>query len=311
MGTTFSVTWVANATTPEADALKSAVQLRLDELEAAMSTYRATSDVSRFNRHAGDGWFAVASDTAAVVERAQQISKLTDGAFDITVYPLVCLWGFGPEPATGKPPTAAAIAQALRRVDYRKLEVRLSPPALRKHRTDLAIDLSGIAKGYASAEVARVAEAHGTNNCLVAVGGEICVRGGRLPDRTWRVGIERPAPAGVTIDRTLDLTDAAVSTSGDYRNFFEAAGRHFSHLIDPRTGRPVHGTLTSVTVVDHDNSRADAFATALMVMGEAAGLAWAEQQGIACIFFARGEGGIRGLHSPVFADRFGQVSPQP
>ncbi len=311
MGTTFSVTWVANAATPEADALKGEVQQRLDDLEAAMSTYRATSDVSRFNRHAGDEWFAVASDTAAVVERAQQISKLTDGAFDITVYPLVCLWGFGPEPATGKPPTAAAIAQALRRVDYRKLEVRLSPPALRKNAPDLAIDLSGIAKGYASTEVARLVEARGIIDCLVAVGGEICVRGGRLPERTWRVGVERPSPNGVTIDRTLDLTDAAVSTSGDYRNFFDAAGARFSHLLDPRTGRPVPSALASVTVVDRDNSRADAFATALMVMGEDAGLAWARQQGVAGIFFSRSEGGIRSLPSQAFADRFDQVSAQP
>ncbi len=308
MGTTWSVA-VADGQAGLSDAaLKAAIQQRLDQVEAAMSTYLPTSDVSRFNAHAGTDWFAVRPETAAVVDRAQHISALTGGAFDITVYPLVCLWGFGPEPAPGEPPAASALAAALRRVNYRDLEVQLSFPALRKKRPELAIDLSGIAKGYASEEVARVIEQHGCIHSMIAVGGEIRVRGGRPGHRTWRIGIERPDSAGPNVDRVLELTDSALSTSGDYRNFFDHDRQRYSHLLDPRTGRPVSSALSSVSVVDPDSARADAFATALMVMGEDAGGTWAREHGLACIFFSREGTRLRVRVSPAFSERFGGTS---
>lgn len=309
MGTTFSVAVVTGQAQRTEGALPAAIQQRLDQLEAALSTYRTTSDVSRFNAYAGTDWFPVGPETAAVVDRAQPISRLTTGAFDLTIYPLVCVWGFGPEPAPATPPGAAAITRALRRVDYRKLEVRLSPPALRKRSADLTIDLSGIAKGYACEEVATVIEQHGGTAYLIAIGGEIRVRGGRPGHNAWRVGVERPDPAGTKIARILELTDSALSTSGDYRNFFDQAQRRYSHLLDPRTGRPVPGTLSSVSVVDRDSARADALATALMVMGEEAGFAWAQAHGIPCIFFSQSDSGIRTRTSPAFSARFGVSDP--
>ena len=310
MGTTYSVAFVTDNPERHDGALKAGVQQRLDKLEAAMSTYIRTSDVSRFNAYADADWFAVEPETAAVVERAQRVSEMTNGAFDITVYPLVCLWGFGPDPASREPPSAAAIARALQRVDYRNLDVRLSPPALRKRKTDLAIDLSGIAKGYAGEAVAQVIEGRGLSNYMIAVGGEIRVRGGRPGHRTWRIGVERPEPGGTKIDRVLEVTDTALSTSGDYRNFFEHAGRRYSHLLDPRTGSPVRGALSSVSVVEPDSARADALATALMVMGNEAGFAWAQEHGIACIFYSRSESGIHARTSRVFAERHSDTGVQ-
>lgn len=305
MGTTWAVT-VAPPRTPIGTAtLKAAIQQRLDALEAAMSTYRLNSTVSRFNAHRGTDWFAVDPDTAAVVDRAQRISAETGGAFDVTLHPLVCLWGFGPDPAPAEPPSAAAIARARQQVNYRNLEVRLSPPALRKREPALAIDLSGIAKGYAAEAVADVLEEEGVAHFLIAVGGEIRVRGGRPGHRTWRVGLERPEPAGTQVDRILELTDTAVSTSGDYRNFFDHSGRRYSHLLDPRTGQPVSSALSSVSVLDNDSARADALATALMVMGESAGLAWADTHGLACLFFVRTASGLRAQPSKTFVHRFG------
>ena len=306
MGTTYSVAIGGPLPAPLAT-LQPAVQQRLDVLEGAMSTYRASSAISRFNAHAGTDWFPVDPDTAAVVALAQRISAETHGAFDITVHPAVCLWGFGPDPAPTAPPTAAAIARALAHVNHRNLAVRLSPPALRKHDPALAIDLSGIAKGYAAAAVAEVLERQGVTAYLIAVGGEIRARGGRPGHRTWRVGLERPEPDGTQVHRVLELTETAVSTSGDYRNFQTHSGVRHSHLLDPRTGRPVIGALCAVNVIDTDSARADALATALMVMGETAALAWADSHGLACLCFVRTASGVRARPSKAFVHRFGAV----
>jgi thiamine biosynthesis lipoprotein len=310
MGTTYSVAIAGPLPAPLAT-LQPAVQHRLDALEAAMSTYRDTSAVSRFNSHEGTEWFPVDPDTAAVVALAQRISAETLGAFDITVHPVVCLWGFGPDPAPAAPPTAAAIARALAHVNHRNLAVRLSPPALRKHDPALAIDLSGIAKGYAAGAVADVLERHGVTAYLIVVGGEVRARGGRPGHRTWRIGLERPAPDGTQVHRVLELTDTAVSTSGDYRNFQTHSGVRHSHLLDPRTGRPIAGALSAVNVIDADSARADALATALMVMGETAALAWADSHGLACVLFSRHAAGIRATPSRAFAARFPQAGAGP
>jgi thiamine biosynthesis lipoprotein len=316
MGTTYAVTIAPAPTTPAAAVLQSAVQQRLDDLEAALSTYRPTSAVSRFNAHASTEWYPVDPDTATVVDLAQRVSVETRGAFDITLHPVVNLWGFGPDPAPAAPPAADAIARAVARVNYRNLAVRLAPPALRKHDPAVAIDLSGIAKGYAAAAVGAVLERHEVSAYLISVGGEIRARGGRPGHRTWRVGLERPDPAGPRLDSTLEITATAVSTSGDYRNFQVHSGARFSHLLDPRTGRPVAGALSAVTVISPDSARADALATALMVMGETAALAWADAHGLACVLYVRQGTGIRALPSRAFALRFptraaSPAGPQP
>lgn len=281
MGSTWSVKFrPATATPPERD-VERALQAKLDALERQMSTWRADSDVSRFNASTGTNWFSVPRETAVVVREALAVSALTDGAFDVTVFPLVRLWGFGPGGGKGRVPAEAEIATTLRHVGWRKLHARLDPPALRKDSAGLAVDLSALCPGYASDCLGERLEAWGVRDYLVEVGGEFRARGNGALGPGWRVGVERagdsksPAPALAT---TVRLTAQSLATSGDYRNAFIAQGRRFSHHLDPRTGRPTESAIASVSVVHASTMRADALGTALTVLGLEKALALAERE---------------------------------
>ena len=263
-----------------------------------MSDYRAESVVSRFNRERGTNWFAVPADTARVVREALEISRRTEGAFDITVAPLVALWGFGPRRKTGVVPTDAAIATARARVGWRHLEVRgvtagvdEMGAALRKGIPDLAIDLGGIAKGFAAEVVSELLARRGVTNHLVGIGGDLRARGAGPAGEGWRVGIERAGAEGVEVARVLALRDAALSTSGNYRNFFKVGGKRYGHIIDPRTGWPVAVDVASVSVLAKSGTWADALATGLLVLGEDKARRIAEREGVGLII-VRGDGGI-------------------
>lgn len=272
------------------DAIERDVAALLEHLDAEMSLWRADSDLSRFNAYRGIDWYAVPADLAEVVSEAEGVSAQTGGAFDVTVAPLVELWGFGPKrPAgqAGQVPSEVAIAAARAHVGYRKLEVRFAPPALRKADPELSIDLGAIAKGYAAGAAAERLDELGVTDYLVAVGGELRARGSSTDGRPWRVGVETPTADVRRVYAQLTLRDASLSTSGDYRNFFEANGYRFAHEIDPRTGRPVAGGLASVSVVHASGARADALATALFVLGPAEGYALAERLDLAALFITR------------------------
>ena len=306
MGTTWSVKFRGAEVSPQSrDGHRDAVQAELDRLEAQMSDYRAESVVSRFNRERGTNWFAVPVETARVVREALEISRRTEGAFDITVGPLVALWGFGPRRKTGVVPTAEAIAAARARVGWRWLEVRGTPAgveetvtagvALRKGIPDLEIDLGGIAKGFAAEVVSELLARRGLTNHLVGIGGDLRARGAGPAGEGWRVGIERPGAgvAGAEVVRVLALRDGALSTSGNYRNFFTVGGRRYGHIIDPRTGWPVAADVAgvAVSVVAKSGTWADALATGLLVLGEAAAVRVAEREGVGLVI-VRGDGGI-------------------
>lgn len=267
----------------------------LDRLEAAMSTYRADSDVTRFNHSLSTDWIDVPQDLANVVWLGQRVSEETGGAFDVTVGPLVDLWGFGPEQTglrNGQIPGDEAIAAARVRVGYRGLHVRLTPPALRKDIPDLHIDLSAIAKGYAAGRVAGALDAQEVADYLVVLGGEVRAKGVSDHGRPWHVGIEVPTPDTRRILRQIELRNCGVSTSGDYRNYFDIGGQRFSHEIDPHTGRPVVAAPASVSVVHTDPAYADAMATAMMVLGPAKGQELAQRLNLAVLFVTRGENGF-------------------
>ena len=301
MGTTYSVKCLALPTTVPSRALQSSIDQLLEQIEQQMSTYRLDAELSRFNRHAGTNWFAVAASLAEVVAEAQHVSQITDGAFDVTVGPLVDLWGFGPQRHTGAIPDAAAITATRRNVGYQRLEARLSPPALRKSASAIRIDLSGIAKGYAVDAIARRLDTLGITNHLVAVGGELKGSGVDANGRAWRVGIEQPDPTTLQIQAVVPLANRGVSTSGDYRNSFEANGRSYGHIIDPRTGRPPDHSLASVAVVHESSTRADALATALMVLGPERGYEFATRNGLACLFILRAGGEFVAKQTKAFA----------
>ncbi|MGB2501118.1 MAG: FAD:protein FMN transferase [Mariniblastus sp.] len=267
--------------------LQERVSAVLENVNQLMSTYQPDSDVSRFNRSSSTEFQPVDPKTAAVVARAIEISKLTDGAFDITVGPAVNLWDFGPKNATFEIPTVAQTDAIKDTIGYRYLDVQLDPPAIRKHVGTVSIDLSAIAKGYAVDQVAAALDELGCKNFLVEVGGEVFTRGQRFSGGKWRIGVERPNDSSVSLSNIAEISNQAMATSGDYRNFHEIDGRRYSHTIDPQTCRPVNHTLASACVISEDCMTADALATAIMVMGRAKGQQLCNELGAACLLVER------------------------
>ena len=299
MGTTYSVKVVR----PEHDtqALQAAIDARLETVNEQMSTWRADSEISRFNATRSTAWVPVSADFLEVTQRALDLGRLTAGALDITVMPLVDLWGFGPAFNAAAIPAASDIAAVLPAVGQDKVGTRAAPPALRKTDPAARIDLSAIAKGFGVDAVAGLLLDLGYSDFLVEIGGEVRGSGRRHDGKPWRVAVERPVTGERAAEIVVPLRDAAIATSGDYRNFFEVAGRRYSHVIDPRSGFPPENGVASVTVVSDDTMTADGLATGLMVMGADAGLALAEQQGLAVLFILRATAGFETRESSAFA----------
>ncbi len=258
-----------------------AVATVLDAVNASMSNWDADSEISRFNRAPTGTWVALSSPLAGVMRAALALASVSGGAFDVTVGALVDAWGFGPggDGAPARPPPAAPRPLT----GHRFLE--LSGDRLRKS-ADVRIDLSAIAKGYGADAVAEALKGRGCTDYLVEIGGEVRVRGTSPALRPWRVAIESPQP-GASPDPVLELTDAAVATSGDYRNAVVRDGIRFSHILDPVTGAPVRHPLASVSVVHESAMWADGYATLIHVLGPEEGLAFAETHGLAAYLIVR------------------------
>jgi FAD:protein FMN transferase len=288
MGTRYSVTIPSRDDVAE---LQQKVDGRLREINGQMSTYDEGSELSRFNQYQGDDWFAVSTDLAQVVKFALKVAESTDGAFDPTVGPAVNLWGFGPDGRRKQPPSEAEIAAARERIGYENLEVRAEPPALKKKRPDLYLDLSAVAKGFAVDEAGDLLARAGCRDSLVVVGGEIRASG-RKPDGShWKIGIEQPDSKGQALERKVQIEDMAIGTSGDWQNSFGHDGVRYSHVIDPRTARPVIHHMAGATVLAGRAIKTDAWATALMVMGDERGIQWCDRNKVAALFFIRGPEG--------------------
>jgi len=300
MGTTWSVSLLSSSAEIDSEALEKKLQQRLDQINGLMSTYDPASEISRFNNQITDDWFPVAAETAEVIRLSRQISELTGGAFDISVGPLVELWGFGASARKEHIPTDQQVSELLARVGYGKLELRDEPLAIRKMIPLLRIDLSAVAKGYAVDLLADLLKKQGINNFLLEIGGEIQSAGHRLDGTPWRIGIEKPLDAVREVETILHLTGIGLATSGNYRNFYEEAGQRYSHTIDPVSGRPIRHKLASVTVLDPSCARADALATALMVLGEEQGRQLCEKNQIAAYFLIHEKDAILEYRSPAF-----------
>lgn len=247
--------------------VESSIQIALDDVNDRMSTYKEDSEVSRFNRYHETEWFEVSEATYAVVARSIELSEETDGAFDITVAPLVNLWSFGSDHRPQQIPSDEEIEKQLNVVGYRNLEVRDSPFSLRKKMPQLTIDLSAIAKGYAVDIVAQRLDDLKIDSYMVEVGGEVRTKGKNPKGTNWIIGVESPTPGLRALAHRVSLDSASLATSGDYRNFFEVDGVRYSHTIDPRIGRPIQHNLSSVSVIADDCMTADALATAMIVVG--------------------------------------------
>jgi len=303
MGTWFTVKVVELPDSVDAETLKREIDAELAGIDALMSTYRPDSELSRLNRFNESDWFAVSPETAAVIDEAVEVGRLSGGAFDVTVAPLVNLWNFGPDKRTSDHvPSPAEIEEAKARIGLENIEVRLTPPGVRKKRGDLSIDLSGIAKGFAVDQVAEHIERRGIRNYMVDVGGEVKARGRNPSGKPWQIAIESPVTDTREIHKVLGLDGLAVATSGDYRNYFEQAGVRYCHILDPRSGRPITHKLASVSVLGPSCTRADAWATALMVLGPEEGYNLAVEEKLAALFLVKTGSGFVEKATPRFEE---------
>ncbi|XKE45518.1 FAD:protein FMN transferase [Halomonas organivorans] len=307
-GTYYQVTLAEPLTAERRDELEDGILAELEAVDAAMSTYRDDAELVAFNQAPVGEWQRLSAPLIEVLAIARSVAEASDGAFDVTVGGLVNLWSFGPEARPREVPEDALIETRLAEVGMETLEV--DERRARRLR-DVFVDLSGVAKGHATDRVASYLAQQGLEHYLVNIGGELKVAGFRdAAAEPWRIGVEVPLDGRPQARHVLPLEDASVATSGDYRNYFEADGRRYSHTIDPRTGRPIRHRLASVTVVHPSNARADAWATAMSVLGEDEGMAVAREQGLAILMLVReGEGWVS-LASPAFAERFGRETLQ-
>ena len=302
MGTRYTVKIVGDPDTIQASAVEDQVDEILDRINGMMSTYIPDADISRFNLSQSQDWIGVPKEFCDVVEHSFEISRVTEGAFDATAGPLVDLWGFGPTDMRFEPPSDAEIEAARARVGYAKLETDCTVPAIRRQTEGVQIDLSAYAKGYAVDVLADALLESGHNDFLVEIGGEIRVAGQNSRGADWAIGIEIPRSGVREPYAVVSLTNLAVATSGDYRNFFEYEGVRYSHEIDTRTGRPVTHDLAAVSIIDESAATADAMATGLLVSGPKAGFDLAVKENIAAMFLTRTESGIEERVSPRFEE---------
>ncbi len=274
MGTTYHITVIGGYFTAVGP-LQKAIDARLDAINASMSTYRPDSEISRFNQlTASDQPLPIGQDFQAVMAISQELFRLTQGAWDGTLDPLIDLWGFGRSaPGENRIPAAEEIQARLKTIGFHNIVVH-PDGRLSKRRPSVSLDLASVAKGYGVDAVAALLADEGFTDYLVEIGGEVYAGGVRIDGQPWRIGINKPE-AGAPFDqvyRVVHLEDRAFATSGDYRIFFENQGRRYSHIIDPRTGYPVANDVVSASVTADTCALADGLATALMVMGAEAGV---------------------------------------
>ncbi|MFK7996111.1 MAG: FAD:protein FMN transferase [Granulosicoccus sp.] len=297
MGTSWAALWVtedAPATSYPSD-VQQTLEKELERINALMSTWEPNSELSLFNASVGIEPVALDKDTLKVIDTALPISRLTSGRYDITLKPIIDLWGFSYDTVTPTP-DADAIKSALLLSGYRQL-VRVGD-TVRKRKPEVAIDVSSLAKGYAVDKLGEVLESHGISRYLVDIGGELRARGARIDGYAWHVGIENPEGL---VPQLVALRDAHIASSGSYRNFRIENGKRLSHIIDGATGRPIEHDLVSVSVIHQSTMLADAWATALLVVGEQDALALIEQQGLSAQLTVHRDGDFKRITSPGFA----------
>lgn len=292
MGTSYNITlFPAKGVTLDGKSLKGSIDESLTRINQQMSTWVKDSEISLFNQSQSTEWYPISPEFAKVVTAAQDISKRSNGAFDVTVGPLIRMWGFGKDFKNNNP-DQASIDTAIQNIGYQKLEVRLSPPALRKQIPQLQINLSAIAKGYAVDAIAEHVSQQNISSYLVEIGGEIRANGVKVNGDLWRIAIEKPSSKERSVQQGILLKDTGVATSGDYRNYVERDGKRYSHTIDPSTGKPIIHQLASITILHDSVMMADGLATAVMVLGEKKGKTFIADNKLKAYMIVRDENGF-------------------
>jgi len=307
-GTFYQVTIMDPLTQGESLELEEGFKAELENVDQAMSTYRDDAELIAFNEAPLEEWQPLSNELIEVLAISQSVAEASHGAFDITVGDLVNLWSFGPGARPEEVPADDALAEQLSQVGYDALEVDTQNMQARRIR-DVFVDLSGVAKGHGTDRVAAYLEQQGLEHYLVNIGGELIARGLRDEEEQtpWQIGIEVPEDGQQRAQHIIPLESMSVATSGDYRNYFEADGQRFSHTIDPRTGRPVTHQLASVSVFHPSNAWADAWATALLVVGEQEAMQLAVENNLKVLLLVRDGEQWRSIASPEFVNYFGEA----
>ena len=294
MGTTYNIKVIATLEQVEALKLQEKIDGVLQQVNQEMSTYIPESEISRFNHSTSTSPVEISAGFARVLQESIRLGELSGGKLDITVGPLVNLWGFGPEQRPDKVPSEAILAVTRARIGLANLH--LKGQQLSKDIPNLYIDLSTTAKGYGVDVVAELIEANGIRNYLVEIGGEMRLKGFKHTGELWAIAIEKPildpSVEQREVHQVIIPKDNAVATSGDYRNYFEVDGQRFSHIIDPQTGKPISHNLVSVTVIAPSSMTADGLSTTLMVMGAEQGMKFAVENDVAALFISKTEHGF-------------------
>ena len=279
MGSYYAIT-IDGASDSSAAEIQEEIEAVLADINRQMSTWDQESEISRFNQSAGTDWFPVSPGFAQVVLESIRLHKFTGGAFDPTVAPLIDLWGFGAKRPKSFP-TQEAIDLARSKTGMQFIEAKQDPPSIRKTRSDLTLNLSAIAPGHGSDRLSEQLTKLGYPSHVVDIGGEVRTGTTKANGEKWRLGVESPLGG---IQRVIECSEMSVSTSGNYRNYFEYKGVRYSHTIDPATGQPMMNPPASVSVLSDSCMTADGLATGLMVMGIERGLQFAKQQGLSVLF---------------------------
>jgi thiamine biosynthesis lipoprotein len=297
MGTTYNVKFVPVEGLNEQD-LKQQIDQLLIDINQSMSTYIKDSELSQFNQWKSIEPFPLSAQTIEVLNEAKRLGEISAGLLDVTVGPLVNLWGFGPQSRPETIPTDELIKTTLQAIGLEKLTI--GPSWASKTNPDLYVDLSTIAKGYAVDQVAQLLQSHNIANFLVEIGGEMRVSGIKASGKNWIIAIEKPEAEQRSVQELISIGDNAVATSGDYRIYFEEDGIRYSHLIDPSTGYPITHNVVSVTVIHPSSMTADGLATALIVMGKEKALSLADKYDIAVLLITKEKDGYTEYTSATF-----------
>lgn len=304
MGTSYTIKYLPeNQNILPAQQAKQEIDGLLEEVNRQMSTYRPDSEISQFNHHIeANQDFPISDDFAQVVHQAIELNRFTQGALDITIGPLVNLWGFGPD-KNHHSPTPAELAEIAPYIGIDKIQLNpTQPKTLRKSTRGVYLDLSSIAKGFGVDKVANYLENKGIHHYLVEIGGEVRAKGHNASGQVWQLGIEQPQMVqGQDIQIVLPLSNQALATSGDYRNFkTDETGKRIAHIINPISQQPITHKLASVSVVADDAMTADGLATGLFVLGEQKALELAERENLAIFLIIKTEQGFERKMSSAF-----------
>ncbi|OOF58244.1 FAD:protein FMN transferase [Rodentibacter genomosp. 2] len=305
MGTTYHVKYIDDGAVSESSQkTHEQIDSILRDVNAKMSTYIKDSELSRFNQNTRVNTpIEISADFAKVLAEAIRIHQITEGALDVTVGPVVNLWGFGPEKRPERQPTPEQLAerQAWVGLDKITLDMWGQTPTLSKSVPQVYIDLSSIAKGFGVDQVAEKLEQLNAQNYMVEIGGEIRAKGKNAEGKPWQIAIEKPNMTGErAVENVIGLNNMAMATSGDYRIYFEENGKRFAHEIDPKTGYPIQHHLASITVFSPTTMTADGLSTGLFVLGEEKALEVAEKDDLAVYLIIKTENGFETKMSSAF-----------